>query len=54
MVTNTKRHFLAASHRKEDRYGSLLLDLQQAGLSDDLVTVEVDYLDHFMPGLQLS
>ena len=49
MVTNTQCHFLAASNRKEDHYGSLLLDLQHAGFLVDLVTVEVGCLGHFMP-----
>jgi len=31
VVTNTQHHFLAAKTRKEDRYGSLLSDLQHAG-----------------------
>ena len=43
VVTNTQHHFLAARNRKEDRCGSLLLDLQHAGFSVDLMTVEVTY-----------
>ena len=43
---NTQHHFLAARNHKEDRYDSLLPDLQHAGFLVDLVTVEVG---HFMP-----
>ena len=46
VVTNTQHHFLAARNRKEDRYGSLLLDLQHAGFLVDLVTIEVGCLGH--------
>ena len=49
VVTNTQHHFLAAKTRKEDRYGSLLSDLQHAGYLVDLVTIEVGSLGHFMP-----
>ena len=49
VVTNTQHHFLAAKTRKEDRYGLLLSDLQHAGYSVDLVTVEVGCLGHLMP-----
>ena len=49
VVTNTEHHLLAARNHKEDRYGSLLLDLQHAGFSVDLVTIEVGSLGHFMP-----
>jgi len=49
VVTNTQQHFLAAKTRKEDRYGSLLSDLQHAGYVVDLVTIEVGCLGHFMP-----
>ena len=51
VVTNTitKQHFLAAKTRKEDRYGSLLSDLQHAGYVVDLLTIEVGCLGHFMP-----
>ena len=48
-VTNTEHHRLAARNRKGDRYGSLLTDLQQAGCSVNLVTIEVGCLGHFMP-----
>ena len=41
VVTNTKKHLLAANFRKEDRYSSLLLDLAHAGISVELVTIEV-------------
>ena len=49
VVTNTEHHLLAARNRKEDRYGSLLTDLQQTGFSVNLVTIEVGCLGHFMP-----
>ena len=49
VVTNTEHHLLAARNRKEDCYGSLLTDLQQAGFSVNLVTIEVGCLGHFMP-----
>jgi len=49
VVTNSQHHFVAAKTRKEDRYGSLLSDLQHAGYVVDLVTVEVGCLGHFMP-----
>ena len=49
VVTNTEHHLLAARNRKEDRYGSLLTDLQQARFSVNLVTIEVGCLGHFMP-----
>ena len=49
VVTNTEHHLLAARNRKEDRYGSLLTDLQQAGFSVNLVTIEVGCLGYFMP-----
>ena len=49
VVTNTEHHPLAARDRKEDRYGSLLTDPQQAGFSVNLVTIEVGCLGHFMP-----
>ena len=39
VVTNTHHDFLAAKNCKEDCYGSLLLDLQRAGFSVDLVTM---------------
>ena len=45
----TQHHVLAARNRIDDCYGSLLLDLQHAGFSVDLVTVEVGCLGHFMP-----
>jgi len=41
VVTNTQHDFLAARNFKEDGYGSLLLDLQQAGFLVDIVTFEV-------------
>ena len=46
VVTNTKQHPLAA---KKDCYSSLLLDLVHAGLSVELVTIEVGCLGHFLP-----
>ena len=49
VVTNTEHYLLAARNRKEDRYGSLLTDLQQAGFSVNLVTIEFGCLGHFMP-----
>ena len=49
VVTNTKHHFLAASHRKQDHYGPLLQDLKCTSLSIELVTVEVGCLGHFIP-----
>ena len=49
VVTNTEHHLSAARNCKEDRYGSLLTDLQQDGFSVNLVTIEVGCLDHFMP-----
>jgi len=47
--TNTQQHLLAARARKEDRYGCLLYDLQQTGLTVDLISIEVGCLGHFMP-----
>ena len=50
VVTNTAGTSpLAARYRKEDRYGPLLNDLEQAGFSVNLVTIEVVCLGHFMP-----
>ena len=49
VVTNTEQHFMAASSRKETRYGPLLSDLEHAGLSVTLVTIEVGCLGHFLP-----
>ena len=49
VVTNTKHHFLAASHRKQDRYVPLLQDLKYTSLSIELVTLKVGCLGHFMP-----
>ena len=49
VVINTEHHLLSARYRKEDRYGSLLIDLQQAGFSGNIVTNEVGCLGHFMP-----
>ena len=49
VVTNTKHHFLAVSHGKQDRYGPLLKDLKCTSLSVELVTVEVGCLGHFVP-----
>ena len=47
--TNTQQHLLAARARKEDRYGSLLYDLQRTGLVVDLISIEIGCLGHFMP-----
>ena len=47
--TNTQQHLLAARVRKEDRYGSLLYDLQRTGLVVDLISIEIGCLGHFMP-----
>ena len=41
MVTNTWHHFLVTRNHKKDCYGS---DLQRAGFSVDLMTVEVGCL----------
>ena len=49
MVTNSQHHFLAARSRKEGHYVPLLLDLQHAGFSVDLVEIEVGCLGHLMP-----
>ena len=50
VVTNTQHHFLAARNHKEDRYSSLLLDLQHTGLlAADHVTIEVGCPGHIMP-----
>ena len=49
VTTNTQQHFLAARARKEDRYGSLLYDLQCTGLAVDLISIEIGCLGHFMP-----
>ena len=49
VVTNTEQHFVAASSRKEARYGPLFLDLEHTGLSVTLVTIEVGCLGHFLP-----
>jgi len=49
VVTNIQHHFLAAKTHKEDCYGSLLSDLQQAGYLVDLATIEVGSLGHFIP-----
>ena len=46
VVTNTKHHFSAASHRKQDCYGPLLQDLQDSVSSVDLVTIEIGCLGH--------
>ena len=47
--TNTQQHLLAARARKEDRYGSLLYDLQRTGLVVDFISIEIGCLGHFMP-----
>jgi len=47
--TNTQQHLLASRSCKEDRYGSLMYDLQQTGLTVDLISIEVGCLCHFMP-----
>ena len=49
VISNTKQHLLAANFRKEDHYSSLHLDLEHAGLSVELVTIEVGCLGHFLP-----
>ena len=41
--------YTCTTENAEDRYGSLLTDLQQAGFSVNLVTIEVGCLGHFMP-----
>ena len=41
--TNTQQHLLTARAQKEDRYGSLLYDLQCTGLVVDLVSIEIAY-----------
>ena len=46
--TNTQQHLLAARAWKEDRYGSLLYDLQRTGLVV-LISIEIGCLGHFMP-----
>ena len=46
--TNTQQHLLAARAWKEDRYGSLLYDLQRTGLVVDLISIEIGCLGHFM------
>ena len=40
---------LAARARKENRYNSLLQDLQQTGLAVDLITIEMGCLGNFKP-----
>ena len=40
---------MAARAWNEDRYGSLLYDLQHTGLVVDLITIEIGCLGHFMP-----
>ena len=47
--TNTQQHLLVARAGKEDRYGSLLYDLQRIGLVVDLISIEIGCLGHFMP-----
>ena len=49
MSTNTYQHLLAARVRKEDRYNSLLQDLQHTGLAVDPITIGIDCLGHFLP-----
>jgi len=41
VVTNTKNHLLAVRNHKEDHCGLLQTDLQWAGFSVNLVTIEV-------------
>ena len=47
--TNTQGHLLAARAQKEDRYNSLVYDLQCTGLAVDLIPIEIGCLGHFMP-----
>ena len=49
VVTNSKHHFSAVSHCQQDRYGPLLLDLQDSVSSVDLVTIEIGCLGQFTP-----
>ena len=46
--TNTQQYLLAARAWKEDKYGSLLYDLQCTGLVVDLISIEIGCLGHFM------
>jgi len=47
--TNAQEHLLAARARKEDRYNSLVYNLQCTGLAVDLIPIEIGCLGHFMP-----
>ena len=47
--TNTQQHLLAARAQKEDKYSALLYGLQCAGLTVQLISIEVGCLDHFIP-----
>jgi len=51
ITINTREHLLAARAQKEDRYRSLLQNLQRTstGLTVDLITIEIGCLGHFMP-----
>ena len=48
LPTNTQGNLLAARARKEDRYNSLVYDLQCTGLAVDLIPIEIGCLGHFM------
>jgi len=49
VVTNSEEHFKAANFRKEAQCGSLISDLELAGFTASLVTIEVDCLGDFLP-----
>jgi len=49
VVTNSEEHFKAANSRKEAQYGSLISNLEPAGFTALLATIEVGCLGHFLP-----